>query len=147
MADCFTIDNGTLTNRTSGVALTFFQYLEEQKHCIAITEHNESVCESCAKKYEQLNYNFNEIKKTFGEFLCFDIVDAMNRTRFEWSNVLKCCKDRNTSTTAFIAVSSAIGCLPFLFYLGFFFVTSRRERSEYISAAGTIWEPNIDSLR
>lgn len=115
---------------------------------------NDSACLRCAKDYENLNNNFEEIKKTFSDSLCFDIVDAvninlknfdlflkhikpiqMNRTRFEWSNLLKCCKDRNTSTTAFIAVSCTIGCIPVLFYLGFFFVTSRRERSEYISAA------------
>lgn len=77
-ADCFVLDNGTLTNNASVVASELFEYLEEQQHCIGLTEKVENVCTNCSVQYEKLNYYFNDIKKTFGDFLCFDIVDAVN---------------------------------------------------------------------
>lgn len=62
----------------------------------------------------------------------------MNRTRFQWSYDLKCCKDRKTSTLAFISISSLISVIPIFFYAGFFMYGRRREESEFITASGNL---------
>lgn len=71
--------------------------------------------------------------------LCYDIkmiTDAifqLNKTRHNWSSNLKCCKDKdNTSTTMFIAVSSSVIPMVALFYVGFFIYKRRRRQYDEI---------------
>lgn len=63
-------------------------------------------------------------------------MSQMNKTQFKWSNDLKCCKNRKTSTIAFICISSIISAIPVFFYGGFYLYGRRMESSEFLTANG-----------
>lgn len=99
--------------------------------CIAANKANTSeVCANCRGEYGDLNDHYmahvqRSIAETDG--VCFDLRDAMNRTRRAWSDVYKCCRDRHESLWAFAACSAVVAVLPVLFYA---LAVLQRRRSE-----------------
>lgn len=45
-----------------------------------------------------------------------------------------CCKDKRSSPTAFIIVSSCIGSFPIFFYITFIFYAKKEERRKMLTA-------------
>lgn len=86
-------------------------------------------CFACHSLYLNLNDLYTrQLEQKYNNKVCFDIQDAMNRTRYLWSKKLHCC-DRVVNLTAFAAVSSVIACLPILFYIIMYLYTKRVERN------------------
>jgi len=120
----------------SQVTTKFFGDLGHLEDCIERFK-NDSVCTNCVSEYNIVNDCYTEIKKSTDDNFCFDIKDAMNKTRLNWSHTLLCCNDRKTSLTAFIVSSVIISVLiPFAFYTSFMFFGWRREQ---------LHDPLIDS--
>jgi len=108
-------------------ALEFFDDLKNFTMCES--SHTVGVCVNCVGAYNEVNNLYNIIKDSTKDKFCFDIKDAMNKTRLHWSRDLNCCKDRKSSLTAFIVTSVVLsGVIPFAFYTGFMFFSWRREQ-------------------
>lgn len=140
---CFVVlQNGTLTNQTNAFTTQFFQNVKVTNECIK--NHTEMhikppVCEACGEHYSVLNNLYNAEKAAGHEDdICFDIRDAMNKTRVKWSKELLCCRDRHTSLIAFLVCSAVIGLVPVAFYSGFFVYQRRLDSAEYVSNIGNV---------
>lgn len=119
---CFVhLPNGTLTANQTEATAAFYDKLHALNGCISANAVNstEQVCNGCRGQYADLNDHYTahvqgSIAETDG--VCFDLRDAMNRTRRAWSDVYKCCRDRHESLLAFVACSAVVAVLPALFY-------------------------------
>uniref|UniRef100_A0A336LEY2 CSON008248 protein n=1 Tax=Culicoides sonorensis TaxID=179676 RepID=A0A336LEY2_CULSO len=126
--------NGTLINKTE---FQVQNYTEDFKlflnlsiqidHCMGSQPKNVSICDVCATTYTELNKFYEGIKKKYKSNMCFDIENAMNKTRLYWSGTLGCCHDEKTSFLWFTVFASVIGSLPLVFYLMSYYVTVRSE--------------------
>lgn len=81
---CFrTFPNGSLTNNFTEEVLQFDITFLETKLCFDDwldankSQVNETVCDACKKKYDELNLRYFEIGELYGENLCIDVVDTV----------------------------------------------------------------------
>lgn len=117
--------------------MEFFQKLNLTHDCIFTHRANKTTCEGCAGHYDALNaFYISEKEAGHEDEICFDIRDAMNKTRLTWSKELKCCRDKHGSLFAFLVCSAVIGVLPVGFYVGFFVYQRRLDASEYVTNEG-----------
>ncbi|XP_061389755.1 uncharacterized protein LOC133324945 [Musca vetustissima] len=90
-------------------------------------QHHEDPCGNCILQYKELNNFYVEMDDHNNGKVCFDLQDSMNRTRNNWSKVLKCCR-REFNMTLYTVALSIICALPILFYSATYFITKRQER-------------------
>lgn len=121
---CFVhLPNGTLTANQTEATAAFYDKLHALDDCIAANaaaNASEQVCTGCRGEYADLNDHYTaHVQRSIAETdgVCFDLRDAMNRTRRAWSDVYKCCRDRHESLLAFVACSAVVAALPVLFYV------------------------------
>ncbi|XP_055632172.1 uncharacterized protein LOC129772279 [Toxorhynchites rutilus septentrionalis] len=103
----------------------FFTLVQALDECIMF--NSAQPCEPCAENYTHVQDYYKEITTVSKGEICFDIEDRMNHTRYSWSAVYKCCKDKQHSTKAFIGFATAICSLPVIFYTMMYFITMRKE--------------------
>lgn len=92
-----------------------------------------SVCTECDGDYKELNTFYSDhVQRSVAETdgVCFDLRDAINRTRRAWSDDFKCCKDRHESRLAFTLCASIVAVLPILFYGSAVLLRLRSERRD-----------------
>lgn len=127
--------DGTLSNQTNHFTTDFFVKKNKTDECIR--DNQDNTCTICGGAYAALNDMYNAAKATGSEdAMCFDIRDAMNKTRLTWSKDLKCCRDRHASLLVFLVCTAVIGLIPVGFYAGFFVYQRRREAAEYVTNLG-----------
>ncbi|XP_036336386.1 osteopetrosis-associated transmembrane protein 1 [Rhagoletis pomonella] len=93
-----------------------------------LREHKGEECSACLLEYLDLNGFYISLDKKNNGKICFDMQDAMNRTRAHWSKDLKCCH-REFDYMLFLVVCGFIAILPILFYGTTFFLTKHQERN------------------
>ncbi|XP_059619277.1 uncharacterized protein LOC132263510 [Phlebotomus argentipes] len=127
--DCYAnVSSASLSNTTKD----FYYYLESIQQCISDNKASDP-CLKCMGSYQKLNDFFDGIKKEKEDRICFDLQDAMNRTRIKWSVELNCCRDRNSSLLFFYIISGLIGILPGIFYLVVFIWQRHQERYDLLT--------------
>uniref|UniRef100_A0A1Y1NJB3 Osteopetrosis-associated transmembrane protein 1 n=1 Tax=Photinus pyralis TaxID=7054 RepID=A0A1Y1NJB3_PHOPY len=113
---CFQMDNGTLTNVSSVETTTFNVLFTNLTDCIKQPDVNATtVCQNCAKQYNELNKFYIAISYENRGGVCMDVVDVMNGTRGYWSS--NCCKFRHRNELGFIISTVFISLLTILFYI------------------------------
>lgn len=99
----------------------FQQLLKSTLDCIKLNrDNNTSVCANCVGDYDRLDHFYQQnVQRSaaISEGVCFDLRDAMNRTRRAWSHEFKCCRDRHESRLAFVVCSVVVATLPLMFYV------------------------------
>lgn len=109
--------NHTIRNET----LMFNNKLAAMNKCINQSEVQSKnitdLCVTCEPPYRDLNNFYNSlVQKSKDGNICFDMVDAMNATRFLWSSHL-CSVHHYQNTPAFV-VAGVVALLVTLFYGG-----------------------------
>uniref|UniRef100_A0A1B0DM76 Uncharacterized protein n=1 Tax=Phlebotomus papatasi TaxID=29031 RepID=A0A1B0DM76_PHLPP len=127
--DCY---SNTSTSTLSNTTKDFFYYWKEINDCITNSSQSDP-CLKCMSHYQKLNSFFDGIKKEKGDQICFDLQDAMNRTRILWSVKLNCCRDRAPSMLSFTIISAIVGLLPGIFYIAFYFWRRHQDRFDFLS--------------
>ncbi|XP_055713924.1 osteopetrosis-associated transmembrane protein 1 [Phlebotomus papatasi] len=127
--DCY---SNTSTSTLSNTTNDFFYYWKEINDCITNSSQSDP-CLKCMSHYQKLNSFFDGIKKEKGDQICFDLQDAMNRTRILWSVKLNCCRDRAPSMLSFTIISAIVGLLPGIFYIAFYFWRRHQDRFDFLS--------------
>uniref|UniRef100_A0A131YRD3 Uncharacterized protein n=1 Tax=Rhipicephalus appendiculatus TaxID=34631 RepID=A0A131YRD3_RHIAP len=75
------------------------------------------LCVTCEQPYRDLNNFYDSlVQESKDGNICFDMVDAMNATRFLWSSHL--CSVHHYQNTPSIVVAGIVGILVILFYAG-----------------------------
>ncbi|GAB0086122.1 uncharacterized protein DMENIID0001_151360 [Sergentomyia squamirostris] len=126
--DCFANTSAAIISNTTQ---DFYDYWDSMNECL-VNNHDDP-CLKCMSHYQKFNDFYDGIKKEKGDRICFDLQDAMNRTRIRWSGELNCCRDRKSSMVLFYVISSIVATLPVLFYVAFFFHTRHQERFDIIT--------------
>lgn len=113
------VGNGTHTicNET----VTFFHKLHQMNQCInqseAESKNLTSLCLTCERPYKDLNTFYNGlVQEHKNGYICFDMVDAMNATRFLWSSHL--CSVHHYENAPSFVVTGVVALLVVLFYAG-----------------------------
>lgn len=109
--------NHTVRNET----LMFNEKLDAMNKCInqseALSQNMTDLCVTCEQPYRDLNNFYNGlVQKSKDGNICFDMVDAMNATRFLWSSHL--CSVHHYQNTPSFVVAGVVGLLVVLFYAG-----------------------------
>uniref|UniRef100_A0A6B2EC58 Putative conserved secreted protein n=1 Tax=Phlebotomus kandelakii TaxID=1109342 RepID=A0A6B2EC58_9DIPT len=125
--DCYSNVSSAILSNTTRDFLFYWQSINE---CI---NGNSDPCLMCVGHYQKLNDFYDAIKREKDDQVCFDLQDAMNRTRILWSVKLNCCRDRNSSMLSFYIISAVVGVLPVLFYLVIFLWTRHQDRFDLLS--------------
>lgn len=110
--------NGTHVVRNETVI--FNEKLAQMNRCVneseAKSKNLTDLCIICEQPYRDLNTFYNGLVQEGDGNICFDMVDAMNATRFLWSSHF-CSVHHYQNTPAFV-VAGVVGLLVTLFYAG-----------------------------
>ncbi|XP_076304827.1 osteopetrosis-associated transmembrane protein 1 isoform X2 [Tachypleus tridentatus] len=112
-------ENGTLSHISEQTEKFFNLSLTVsgcfKKFDIETGEKEANVCKECKTSYNEMNYFYEFLKNKYGNSLCMDIVDLMNRTRAQWSENYKCHYFKVSEGPVY-GLTIFFGALPFLFY-------------------------------
>ncbi|XP_067643004.1 osteopetrosis-associated transmembrane protein 1 [Eurosta solidaginis] len=105
--------------------------LKKQNFLDCLKDNKGQECVSCLNDYINLNSFYVSLDKNNDGKVCYDLQDAMNRTRAHWSKELGCCH-REFDKLLFVVVCSIVAILPLVFYGTTFALTKRQERNHGI---------------
>ncbi|XP_055682207.1 osteopetrosis-associated transmembrane protein 1 [Lutzomyia longipalpis] len=128
--DCYANTTSATPSNTTG---DFYIYWEHIHQCIENTSRSGDPCLMCMGQYQKLNDFYDGIKSEKNDRICFDLQDAMNRTRILWSVKLNCCRDRNSSMLTAYIIAGVVSFLPSLFYVFIYFNKRYHERYDFLS--------------
>ncbi|XP_037941818.1 osteopetrosis-associated transmembrane protein 1 [Teleopsis dalmanni] len=117
--DCFSSNNSEV----------FDNKLTKLTNCL--NQHKSMECVACLSAYVELNSFYQNIDQHNNGKVCYDLQDAMNRTRNNWSKELRCCH-REFKITFFMITTGIITCLFVIFYGGIYTFTKRQEANHDI---------------
>ncbi|XP_013785226.1 osteopetrosis-associated transmembrane protein 1-like [Limulus polyphemus] len=86
-----------------------------KKYDIEIEKREANVCQNCKANYTEMNSFYESLKNKYGNSLCMDIVDLMNATRAQWSEIYKCHYFK-VSESPIYGLTAMFCALPLLFY-------------------------------
>ncbi|CAG7822226.1 unnamed protein product [Allacma fusca] len=115
--NCFARDgNGTITGAILSDISRYNQCYQLTSGCLSRHSQSNTTCTECRMGYNELNVLYSHLEEKYGQKLCFDVVDTMNRTRENWSYNFNCYPIRKSEFWVYFLMI-CMGIIPISFYL------------------------------
>ncbi|GLH16303.1 Uncharacterized protein GBIM_20609 [Gryllus bimaculatus] len=118
---CLEVVNGTITDKLRNETQQFLKFYHKVNACFSHHykngSYNDSVCKDCKTIYDDMNDFYEKLKNIQGEGnICVDIVDSVNTTRADWSELLSCDRKEIKLEIGLVVALVVVGLLPMVFY-------------------------------